>query len=537
MGMGFETCVSGLSGCSKALEVTSNNIANANTVGFKTAQAQFADVYSATLAAGMTSSQSAGLGTSVPQVTQSFLQGVIRQTGQPLDMAINGDGFFRLANEAGGISYSRNGEFQLEGVPFAAGTVPTAQQLIDQQLQIVNGSGLHLTGYLASFATDPMGTITATGTPQNIVIDSSMPGAATTGIDLALNLDAGAVPPATTPFNPADSSTYNYMTQVDAYGAGGTAHDLMLGFVKQDPASANAWEMHAMDSGRAAGDVDLGTLTLPMAVAAADQQFTIAVDGGAAVAATLSATSYASLDDLVKGVQAAIDDAVGPGKASVALDANNHLVVTSDSFGTSSTVAITGGTGYFGSVTSSTGHDLISTLTFDTSGQLDAASQTRTLDFGDGTPVTLDLGNTTQYAGSNSVNAESQNGNPPGHFLSLSVGSTGIVEAHYSNGLSRNAAQLVLADFNNPEGLISIGDNQWVGALAAGAEILDTPGSRNVATAMGMGTIHGGALEEANVDLNFELVNLIIQQRNYQANAQAVKTRDQMLQTLSNMKG
>lgn len=536
MGMGFETCVSGLNGCAKALDVTGNNIANANTVGFKTGQAQFADVFAAATAAGMTSSQAAGLGASVPRVVQSFNQGTIRQTNNALDMAISGRGFFRLDNGAGTISYTRNGEFQLEGVPFPAGTTPTAQQLRDQQMQVVNGSGLHLTGYPATYTTDPLGTIDASGTPQGIVIDPFMPGAETTNIDLRLNLDAGATVPAVAPFNPNDSRTYNHATPVSAYSAGGTPHDLMLSFVRTTPQAANTWDLHVLDSGRSVGGVDLGAMAVPLAIAGADSQFTIAVDGGTAATATLSASAYASLNAFVDGVQAAVDAALGSGKATVSLDADNHLVVSSASLGTSSSIALGGGAGYFGTTTPTAGQDLVSTIAFNSAGQIDAASQTRTLDFGTGAPVTLNLGTSTQYAGSSSVNARSQNGNAAGQLVGVSVGSTGIIQANFSNGLSRKAAQLVLANFNNPDGLTNIGDNQWVRSQAAGAEILDTPSNLGTATSLGLGAIQGGAVEEANVDMNAELVNLIVMQRNYQANAQAVKTRDQMLQTLSNIR-
>lgn len=536
MGMGFETCVSGLNGCAKALEVTSNNIANSNTVGFKIAQAQFADVFASARAAGMASAQGPGLGTSIPNIGQSFAQGNIRQTNHPLDMAIDGSGFFRMANEIGTVTYTRNGEFQLIGVPFAAGTVATAQQLRDQSMQIVNGSGLHLMGYPAEYAVDPFGTINVSGTPQNIVIESRMPGTETTQIDIGLNLDAGAAPPAAAPFDPANALTFNYLTQVGAYSEGGSPHELMLAFVRTAPQSANTWDMHALDNGRAQGSVDLGAATFPLAIPPADQSFTIAMDGGAATTATLSDSSYGSMESLVEGVQNAIDAAIGSGRAKAILDAQNRLVVSSNRFGTASTVAIVGGAAYFGSPVATAGDDLLSSLSFDSNGQLNAATQTHTLTFAAGAPITLDLGTTTQFAGASSVNARQQNGHAPGQLSGISVDRTGILQARFTNGLTRQAAQLVLANFRNPDGLINVGDNQWIRSLAAGGEILDTPGNRNSANAMGLGLIQGSAVEEANVNLNEELVDLIVMQRHYQANAQAVKTRDQMLQTLSNIR-
>lgn len=534
MGMGFDVCLSGLNSCSKALEVVSNNISNVNTVGFKVAQTQFADVFAATLS-GAASTQAVGLGSGVSRVVESFTQGDIRLTNNPLDMAINGKGFFRL-NDNGAISYTRNGEFQLQGVPFPAGTTPTVDQLRNQQLRLVNGYGLNVSGYLASYSPDPQGIINTAVDPQDIVMDSHMPGTVTTSVTLGLNLDAGATVPSVAPFDSNDTRTFNYSTQVKAYYDGGTPHDLQFSFVRAAPQTANTWDMHVLDGGRAVGSVDLGAMTAPIEIPAGDVQFDIAIDNGSTVTATLPATSYASLAALQAGVQSAIDNALGTGKATVSLDADNHLVVSSGAFGANSAVAITGGSTYFGALTQTAGNDLVSTVAFDAYGMIDAASQVQTIAFGGGMPITLNLGTTSQYAGKFSVNALKQDGYASGQITSLSVGSQGVIQANYSNGLSRKAAQVVLANFANPDGLVNTGNNQWLASYASGAEILDTPANTDPTASRGMGTIQGGAVEEANIDLNQQLVDLIVQQRYYQANAQAVKTKDQMLQTLAGIR-
>lgn len=144
--------------------------------------------------------------------------------------------------------------------------------------------------------------------------------------------------------------------------------------------------------------------------------------------------------------------------------------------------------------------------------------------------VALNLAGTTQVAGSSGVNSVSQDGYAQGQIVGLSIDSAGIIYGRYSNNLSRPLQQILLANFRNPNGLIPLGNNQWAATQAAGAEVLNTPG---VGVA---GTVQAGATEDSNVDLTNELVNMIVAQREYQANAQTIKTQDQVLQTLVNLR-
>jgi len=106
----------------------------------------------------------------------------------------------------------------------------------------------------------------------------------------------------------------------------------------------------------------------------------------------------------------------------------------------------------------------------------------------------------------------------------------GIVNARYSNGQSKPAGQVELATFRNPQGLSPTGGNGWARSYSSGDPIVGVPGDGN------LGVLQSGALEESNVDLTAELVNMITAQRVYQANAQTIKTQDQVLQTLVNLR-
>jgi flagellar hook protein FlgE len=142
----------------------------------------------------------------------------------------------------------------------------------------------------------------------------------------------------------------------------------------------------------------------------------------------------------------------------------------------------------------------------------------------------LDLSGATQYGAAFSVTDLSQDGYAPGQLTGVSIDKTGVIKAQYSNGQSKSAGQLVLATFRNPQGLQPLGGNAWSSSFASGDPIVGAAGQGN------FGLLQSGALEESNVDLTAELVNMITAQRAYQANAQSIKTEDQVLQTLVNLR-
>ena len=176
-------------------------------------------------------------------------------------------------------------------------------------------------------------------------------------------------------------------------------------------------------------------------------------------------------------------------------------------------------------------------LTFNSSGGFDATATTsfslRALPLPPG--VTLSLGNvdfsdTTQYGSESSVGIITQNGYAPGSLTGLSVTSDGVVQGRYSNGQANTLGRIVLASFANSNGLQSLGNNQWQATSISGSEQLDVPGAGT------KGVLQSASVEESNVDLTAQLVNMITQQRNYQANAQTIKTQDQIMQTLVNLR-
>jgi len=260
--MSFQQGLSGLNAASKSLDVTGNNIANANTVGFKQSRAEFADVYANSLNGGGSTTQ-IGIGTKVATIQTQFTQGNITNTTNSLDLAINGGGFFRLNNN-GSVIYSRNGQFQL-----------------NKDGYIVNAAGDHLTGYTA----DAAGNL-STGAPADLFINTAnLPAAASTTINALINLDARTNVNAAT-FDATDPSTYDQSTSVTVFDSLGNPHTVQNFYTKT---AAGVWNVNSTVDG---GTTPVATTTLNfntsgLATGATTQTVNFAAAGAAAVSITL----------------------------------------------------------------------------------------------------------------------------------------------------------------------------------------------------------------------------------------------------------
>lgn len=176
-------------------------------------------------------------------------------------------------------------------------------------------------------------------------------------------------------------------------------------------------------------------------------------------------------------------------------------------------------------------------LTFDNAGRLDSTgvinltvNNIGTTPPSVGSPAAVlnmdfNYGGSTQFGGEFSPSF-TQNGYPTGEYSSMSIAADGRIVANYTNGETMTMGAVALADFNNLNGLQPIGGNVWVETAASGQPVVGQPGTN------GLAMLKGQAVEESNVDMSQELVNMIIAQRTYQANAQTIKTQDQILQTL-----
>jgi flagellar hook protein FlgE len=399
----FNIALSGLTAASSALDITSNNIANADTTGFKSSQAEFGDVFSSSAVNLNTSSS--GEGVQLLSSAQQFTQGDITTTSSPLDMAISGNGFFTLDSPSGYV-YTRNGEFTED----QNGNVTTATgQFLQVYPPLANG-GFN------------------TGALQNLNLNTaqSAPQATSTGV-VTLNLPSNDTVPTVAPFSATNPDTYSQSTSTTVYDSLGNSYPATFYFTQTT--TPGTW------------DVDM----------------------------------------TVNGTQ------VGATQA-----------LTFNSAGTLTTPA--NGAVAFGGYTPTDG----------------ATAMNMTFNFGD----------TTQYGTSFGVNSITQNGYTTGQLSTVSVDSTGVVSAVYTNGRSTDLGQLAIANFPDPQGLQQLTDTNWAQTFASGTVVQGTAGSA------GFGTVQSSAIESSNVDLTTELVNMITEQRAFQANAQVITTADQMSQTV-----
>ncbi len=218
--MSFQVALSGLNAASTDLQVTSNNIANANTTGFKSSRAEFSDVYSGE-ASGI------GAGVRLTEVRQAFTQGNVEITERQLDLAISGNGFF-IVNDNGSLLYSRVGAFGLN----AAGFVENAE---GERLQVYPAQGD------GSFNTGTLGDL-------QITTDTSPPQPSTL-IDMNINLPADAAAPSVVPFDPNDPQTFNHSTSTVVYDSLGVAHTATYYFLE----TGGAWEVNQTLDGNVVG--------------------------------------------------------------------------------------------------------------------------------------------------------------------------------------------------------------------------------------------------------------------------------------------
>ena len=144
--------------------------------------------------------------------------------------------------------------------------------------------------------------------------------------------------------------------------------------------------------------------------------------------------------------------------------------------------------------------------------------------------IALDITGLTQFGTNFAINTATQNGYSAGQLSSIEVSDVGVVSARYSNGISSKLGQFALADFGNPNGLQPVGSTNWVETFKSGQPVLNKAGDAN------LGLIQGFALEQSNVQITQELVDLIVAQRNFQANAQVVQAEDAITQTIINMR-
>ncbi|MCV9919390.1 MULTISPECIES: flagellar hook protein FlgE [Pseudomonas] len=454
--MSFNIGLSGLYAANKQLDVTGNNIANVNTTGFKSSRAEFADVYAGANRLGVGKNQ-IGNGVRLAAVSQQFSQGDINNTGNVLDMGIQGQGFFVLSDNGSRV-YTRAGAFQTNKDNF-----------------VVTSDGLRLQGYAA----DSSGKIQK-GVLTDLKIDTSaLAPKSTTLIDQGINLNSSAdsiplmvddgsnsTPPVLVPnkvFDPSDETTYTKSFPTKVYDSQGNEHTMEQFYRKT---GTNEWTMYTLVDGRNPFDPSSET----------------------PLTGTISFNSDGSVSSMTA------DNTGHPAGASFSVT-NNVFTMT----------------GWVPAAKDASGNW--------------AANGAE----GNAAGMRLSMNSTTSYNTETARMSQSQDGYATGILSSLSIDSTGVMFASFSNQQSRAIGQVAIASFANEQGLQQVGGTRWTETFSSGIPGIDAPKTGT------LGSVESNSLEASNVNLTQELVELIKAQSNYQANAKTISTESTIMQTIIQM--
>jgi flagellar hook protein FlgE len=433
MGMNtFATGLAGLSANGQGLNVVGNNLANLNTVGFKSSNISFSEVLGR-------------LGTQVSGIRNTFGQGGVQTSSNPLDVAIQGRGFL-VQSDGGNRFYTRNGSLHLDSDGF-----------------LVGENNFNIQGYMRNPQTGLIDQNLGIGNIQ--VPTGLMAPVPTTEFQLGMNLDAAA--PTGTRFS----------ASVQLYDSQGTAHMATLSLEKNvtgtPPVTQWLYDL-TIPENEVSGANPLSTAKFSLLT-------------GAVATATPSAGAL-----VFDNAGTLISSYVGTAPATLPALADLGVPPTGVTIPTLANGA------------------QLSPITWKL-----AANSTTTGITGFSSPSEMSIVN--------------QNGSAPGSMSNMSVMPDGTLSAAFSNGLTMNVGQIVLAQFSNLEGLKSEGGGLYTENTVSGISRLGVPGDSS------LGTLLGGALEQSNVDMAAELTKIITVQRGYPANAKIITVTDQIMQETLNL--
>ncbi|MEA1990465.1 MAG: flagellar hook protein FlgE [Pseudomonadota bacterium] len=512
MGVAFDlNALSGINAASNGLGVISNNLANAQTVGFKGSRAEFADMFSGT-------QNSAGNGVRVDAVTQDFTQGTLAGTGRELDMAIDGEGFFILEDKAGKYDavYTRNGSFKL-----------------DKDGYLTDQSDNRVQGYLLNETLSTESSPVFDTTLGSVDLDEvNKKPRATDEMIFDLNLDGQEV------YN-VDSTATDFTT-----GSVGTVDNLALLInptTADDYSGFPDFSTNKIVHDTLGGEHRITANFYKRGVVEVSNSNDDLSGDGVNDKYTSWMVQYTVQDydeDTGTWLQSGIDDidgngiiAAGEGNSAMLFelrfDANGVLQKV---YEPDNRTAPSGDAPIADPITGEpVFEDLAWADTGSTSPEMNWLINSPITGAIDPITFSADFSDMTEFSGTYNIRGVSQNGYKVGDLVGLSTGLDGVIQARYSNGRSIPVAQLALANFADKNAMEKLGGQTYAETYASGTRQLGAPQS------VGLGTVNSGSLEYSNVDVAGELVNMIQTQRTYQASAQVISTSQTLTQTILNL--
>jgi flagellar hook protein FlgE len=547
------TSLTGLNASQTSIDIAGNNIANSNTTAYKSENVVFETQLSQTLSTGSsgdgvtggTNPIQLGRGVNVAAVTTNFTTGSINSTGIPSDVAINGDGLFVLENGSNETVYSRDGEFKL-----------------DSSQTLVNSSGYTVMGYGVD---SNYNLITSKLSELDIPVGNLTIAEASTTATFTDNLDSSestsvvaSTPGSCTSEALVDQSTGLAATENTLLTSLATADDVTTTLF----AAGNTLTVDAEKGDRSL----LSTSTFTVTATTTVGDYMNWLESNMALDTSISQTPAAGVsisngqitvtgnlgNDNVPTVSVSSNGSVAdPMTWTTTTPANagtsSYTSFTSyDSLGNSISVGITatlvsrdsnGSTWQYITETlgdSGTSQVLGSgTISYDSDGNYlsstgNSVSIDRSSAGADDMTIALDFSGTTSMA-SKSTLTGSSDGCAVGTLTKYNVSENGTIVGTFSNGVEKTLGQIVLASFNNNDGLISVGNNCYTSGPNSGDPAISTAGTN------GTGTLTGGALELSNVDITQEFIDMISASTMFSASGKVISTSQDLLQSLMTM--
>ncbi len=534
--------VSGMRNHQVRLDVLGNNIANVNTIGYKGQRVNFQNQFSQTLRGGAapanglggTNPAQVGLGMTVGSIDMIMSQGALQVTGRATDLAISGEGMFIL-NDGTQNVYTRDGQFDF-----------------DKQGNLIKVSnGFRVMGWNAT-EVNGVPVVNSARAPEPIIVpkSTSIPPKSTDRLDFTGNLSSKAKVPTLEATGNLTSATAiggivagPTITFTDATGA------TMTGDLSYTKTAADTWDVTFTPTAGLtvpAGPTSMGTITFD---AASGTYLSSALNNNFPLTPASGAEPMEFMLDPTKlthtGSASSLTAAETVAQSEVRMSVKMFDSLGNERSGTmvysrQSTTAWTARFEHTGGYSQPSPVYLDGNLTFDQRGILSSNSlSTFSLnpDLGaSAMTIAVNVGavgqatGLTSFASDNTAVLSDQTGYAAGELSGVVLDSSGVVTGTFTNGRTRTLAQLSVANFTNPAGLASKGDNVYIQSNNSGEAQIGIAGTG------GRGALQSGALEGSNVDLAQTFSDLIVAQRGFQSNSRIISSSDEVLQELMNLK-
>lgn len=556
--------VSGLKNHQIRMDVLGNNIANVNTTGFKSSRVTFQDMLSQTLRGGTAPTTGGlgginpaqvGLGMLVGSIDTLHTQGNLGSTGKSTDMAVQGNGFFVVGTDDVD-RYTRDGGFDIGSDGY-----------------LVNPSnGYRVKGWLPDVTTGDI-TVSQNVVPILLPIGQTEIAQATSDVNLAGNLDAtgtvatsGSVALSDVMYSDVAHTTAALSTTLASSLYNSAGNRLLASGDTITLSSKKGGESLAANTLTVSATTTLGDIASfinTYAGIASGETYTysgasvtsgVDVSGGAlrikgnmgegnALTTITMTQDNASAGGYAANFLAVADNLLTNAQEADGTSCNSQMNVY-DSQGTTHAIKViytkTGVNTWSWTADCAddingrtvTNDGVMKSLTFSSTGAYSTSTGTIAVDLTGPSDIAItpSMSRLTQFDGTSSVNLTDQNGYPKGTLDKFTIGSDGLITGIYTNGLTKTLAQIALATFNNPSGLLKEGNNVFAESTNSSTAQKGSAGTG------GRGTINNGVLEMSNVDLAQTFTDMIITQRGFQANAKIITTSDDMLLELVNLK-